>query len=522
MRSLKKFLKTYLRLSFVEKINMAHPRTDLKNFDSAESYRVPSFKTRYNPRSVLGWVVAIFLLVPSFAYAQVFISEIKYTGNEWIEISNNGEAVDISLWKFFEGDTNHKLKSVQGGATIAGGAYAIIANDPVEFLKEYSGFTGILFDSSFSLLDVGETISIKSSDATTVDTVSYTGIKGSKNSTQKINGVWREAAPTPGVTNGGTLDATVQELNTNTAQTNTTQNNLLFPVEPQIFASIKSNTRTTLVGAPITFTSKVFGLKKEPIENARSLWSFGDGAYKEGESVTHTYYYPGEYTVVLDATSGYFSASNRLRVMVSVPDIVLVTGGDDTRSFVSVENRSADEIDLSNWQIFSDSKTFIFPKNTFLPARRKVLFASEVTGLSTPLGTSAELRFPNGERVPLGSDAKELPIEIMPPQRYEEISSSPERIEKNIGATNVLNQQASVAEAVDYTNIPNESNLSGTKEPATKSLMPWYIGIAFMGAFALLTLRFTRRDDESKRDESKGKDDNAELSADDFEIIEEK
>jgi len=136
------------------------------------------------------------------ASAQVFISEIKYTGNEWIEITANGDSTDLSLWKFFEGNTNHKLKPIQGGTTIASGGYAVIANDTTAFLKEYSGFSGILFDSSFSLLDTGESISIKSSDINIVDTISYTGTKGSKNSVQKINGAWSESIPTPGAANG--------------------------------------------------------------------------------------------------------------------------------------------------------------------------------------------------------------------------------------------------------------------------------------------------------------------------------
>src|SRR3989344_2020475 len=188
--------------------------------------------------------------------AQVFISEIKYTGNEWIEVSNDGAPADLSLWKFYEGGTNHKLKSVQGKTSISSGEYAIIANDATAFLNEYSGFSGILFDSSFSLLDVGETISIKSSDTNIIDTVSYAGIKGSKNSTQKIGSAWSEAVPTPGVANSVSQSANAPSApiatNTNTASTQTT---------PQVTAQAGPQTRVVLAGAPIIFEGKIAGLE---------------------------------------------------------------------------------------------------------------------------------------------------------------------------------------------------------------------------------------------------------------------
>lgn len=226
---------------------------------------------------------AVFILMFFFAQtvsAQVFISEIKYTGNEWIEVSNTGASADISLWKFYESGTNHKLKPIQGGTAVASGAYVIIANDATAFLNEHSGYSGILFDSSFSLLDAGETISIKSSDVNIVDTVSYTGTKGSKNSTQKIGGSWSEALPTPGTENSVSQSVNVASQ-TSVANVTTAS----VSAVSQVVAQAGPQTRTVLAGSPIIFEGKIAGLENS-YGTSQTTWSFGDGGTATGESVT--------------------------------------------------------------------------------------------------------------------------------------------------------------------------------------------------------------------------------------------
>lgn len=418
--------------------------------------------------------------------AQVFISEIKYTGNEWIEVSNTGAPTDLSLWKFFEGGTNHKLKPIQGGTSVSTGGFAIIANDATAFLNEHSGFSGMLFYSSFSLLDAGETISIKSSDTKIENTVSYTGVKGSKNSTQKIGSSWSEAVPTPGVENA-------LSQNTNTVSvTNTT--NAGAPMTPKVSAEAGPQTRVVLAGAPIIFEGKISGLESSSGGVTHTTWSFGDGASAEGESVSHTYYYPGEYTAVLDVVSGSLKATDKMLVRVVLPNLSLSTGGDTTRSFFTIENRGGDELDISSWQAVGDEKTFTFPKNTILGARKSATFASEVTGLATPVGSILELRFSNGTRVETKNTSPVPSVSI------------PKAIEKPITQSRAVaqtpqRQEASVVNALPVTQLPLQKE---------RSLWPWYVGSAFLGALALLGLRLTQKVEEK-----------ATITAEDFEIIEE-
>jgi len=133
-------------------------------------------------------------------------------GKEWIEILNmSDERVDISAWKLYEQDTNHNLKIIQGNNILGSGEYAVIADNQTEFLTNNPGYAGILFDSSFSLSNTGENISIKNADLI-IDQLGYNsewGAQGDGNSLQKIDsgsdsnnsGNWQQALPTPGAEN---------------------------------------------------------------------------------------------------------------------------------------------------------------------------------------------------------------------------------------------------------------------------------------------------------------------------------
>jgi len=144
-------------------------------------------------------------------YASLEINEIMYDletgddgGREWIEIFNNGDKpVDASTFKFFEGDTNHKLKLVDGNGKIEGGGYVIIAADAIKFKTAWPSFTGNIFDSTFSLSNDGETLALKNEELS-VDQYTYsskTGGAGNGESLQKIRGTWISSKPTPGEEN---------------------------------------------------------------------------------------------------------------------------------------------------------------------------------------------------------------------------------------------------------------------------------------------------------------------------------
>ena len=101
-------------------------------------------------------LIFAFLSGVSLTHAQVVITEIMYdlegsdTGREWVEVQNvSAQAIDFSLWRFFEGETNHKIEVVQGDAIISPGSYAVLADNSEKFKADWPQFSGTIFNSSF-------------------------------------------------------------------------------------------------------------------------------------------------------------------------------------------------------------------------------------------------------------------------------------------------------------------------------------------------------------------------------------
>ncbi len=156
-------------------------------------------------------ILIIFFSLHSTASADVLISEIMYDlssgsddSREWVEIYNNSdEEVDLSTFKFFEADTNHKLTLTQGADKIPAKGYAVIVSNAVKFKTDWPSFAGIIFDSAFSLSNSGETLALKDGDEV-VDQYTYnssSGGAGDGKSLQLVNGSWVASIPTPGAEN---------------------------------------------------------------------------------------------------------------------------------------------------------------------------------------------------------------------------------------------------------------------------------------------------------------------------------
>lgn len=123
----------------------------------------------------------ILLFAPTLLFAadaDIVINEIaayESSDYEWIEIYNRGAAaVDITGWKFFEANTNHKLTAYRGSTVIEPGTYAVIANKADKVGTQYPNFTGTLIDSSWSSLsESGESIGLKNINGETVELFTY-------------------------------------------------------------------------------------------------------------------------------------------------------------------------------------------------------------------------------------------------------------------------------------------------------------------------------------------------------------
>jgi len=389
------------------------------------------------------------LTIPLISHSQVVITEIMYdlegsdSGREWIEIVNlGGDSIDLSLWKLFEGETNHGLFFFQGVALLGPFGVVVIADSPDKFLTDWPGFSGTIYDSSFSLKNTGEQISIRDENLSDIDGVFYDtelGAAGDGNSLQKIDGVWQALFPTPGEftfpTTESAEESAEESVEESVEETQTSEESsssgggtytpiVNFPVgEISVKAIVE---KTVLVGASSMFEAKGYGVKGEPLENARYLWNLGDGNYKEGERIMHHYNYPGEYIVFLNASSESFEASAKVYIEAK-PSELRISGLDQKEGkFIKLTNFSPDEINISWWRLRAGEKFFSFSKNTFLLPEKEISFSSEITLLDSrkkPL----QLLYPNGSLAYDYSKPEEKNMTknptVLPPQNNQNVTT---------------------------------------------------------------------------------------------------
>lgn len=452
--------------------------------------------------------IIIFLFcVPSFASAAIFINEVQISSikERFIELYNSDSSdVDLTGWYI-------QRKTATGGSFGSLVANTQLAGKIVKAQSYFLISRSQLYNSD-AVIDLtfteSNTVRIRDSKGKDVDQVEWGRIDEGKSYQRTLSNGWLIGAPTPGTANS-------ISQSTNFASQTSTANGAApsTPTSSQVTAQAGPQTRVVLAGAPIIFEGKIAGIENSNVAT-QTTWSFGDGAIAHGESVTHTYYYPGEYTAVLDVMSRGLTATDKMLVRVVLPNISLRTGGDALRSFISIQNNGAEELDISGWQVVSGEKIFTFPKNTILGARKSVAFASEVTGLVTPIYTIPELRFPNGTRVDTKIEAVSAPSPVLKAVEKPMVTNSwPSHVSRHgfgdpsddSEARSVLqvpqHQEASIMKAISEAPTPLREE---------RGLWPWYIGSAFLGAMALIGIRLTQKVEEK-----------ATITADDFEIFEE-
>lgn len=148
--------------------------------------------------------------LPKLGDFSLRINEILYDApgsdedKEWIEIYHTGgDPVDLTRLFFEENKTKHKIEFFSGTTTLQYGDYAVIAENPEEFLKSNYKFPGNLFRSAMSLSNSGEELNITDGKKT-YSSITYSpvwGGKGDGKSLQYLGVAWEASIPTPGWAN---------------------------------------------------------------------------------------------------------------------------------------------------------------------------------------------------------------------------------------------------------------------------------------------------------------------------------
>jgi hypothetical protein len=370
---------------------------------------------------ILVFVICFFFSACHLVFANFNINEVMYdlegtdTGREWVEIYNNsGADVDLSTFKFFEGNTNHGLTLVQGNKNVNAHGYAVIVSDYAKFKIDWPNFSGTIFDSTFSLSNDGEeTLAIKDENLNVVDEFTYNsgmGANGDGNSLQKISGSWIPATPTP-----GKINESVSTIASQSNSESSSAQNIIAEAKTKVVEEPKIKTSITikgsaLAGMPVEFQGNAFGYSGEKLLYGRYFWNFGDGDSKEvkmndinAQKFTHIYFYPGEYVVSLEYYLNYYGnapdAFNKMTIRVTKADIVISRVGDEKDFFVELSNNAEYDIDISNWILSSNGKNFSIPRNTTIRAEKKMIISSKITSFSIYDKNNLKLLSPQGEVV---------------------------------------------------------------------------------------------------------------------------
>jgi len=478
-----------------------------------------------------------FTLHAQVLHAQVIISEIMYNlegtdaDREWIEVFNNGvDAVDLESWKLYEGTnttkSNHTLTLNQGSGTLLSGGYAVVVDDPVTFLIDWPNYSGVLFDSSFSLSNTGETLILRDSELADIDTVTYSsdwGGDGDGNSLTYDDAVWSAQTPTPGSGNfGSEAPITTTEDNTISPSATAEEEETSFVKPPDFIVVEMGKNRTTTVGAAEFFEAKAY--QKDGTEHpyATYKWNFGNGVVMEGKKVLHQYNYPGEYVVlVYGVTADSLASTDRITVSAKPADLFVSSVGSD---FVALKNNSNRELDLSLWSLRGGSKHFIFPKQTIILPGATITFQNSVTGLNTYSPHSIALIYPNG-MVASAYGTKSVAAVASSPQPTVSkpvVSSAVIPIEEPVIGTSVVVEESE--EKAFLGDASNQLSVAGASVGGIPSLYLWLLALLSVLGFAIIgvLISSSNRTASSKGDvplseSTKSKS----LSANDFTIIEE-
>ena len=373
------------------------------------------------------YIVTIFVTISSITSVQaIYFSEIMFdpigsdSPREWVEIYNDtGSSINFTTWKFFESGVNHGLTSYSGGTNVSSGAYAIIADNAQQFLSDYPSYSGVLYDSSFSLSNSGEQLILKDGTLSAIDTVTYNVTIGGNNDGStllKIDGTWVRGSATPGNINQS-LPLSITSSNTTYTTTENQQTVAQMSPPSADIVLYMPFEKIVVAGAETEFSTYGMTRAGKNIEGLNINWSFGDGGVGNGSTTKYVYSYPGRYIAQVEGANGYVIGKGRMVVRVVTPDITITKFGTGKYgNYIDILNPNNYELDLSQWKLLIDGNGYLFPKNTLIAGNSITHFSGRAMGFaSTTISTSTVVKilFPNLEEVTkythLGEDINSIP-----------------------------------------------------------------------------------------------------------------
>ncbi len=450
----------------------------------------------------------LFTFYPNSVYAGLIISEIMYdasssdTDKEWVEIQNTGDEIDITGYKFFDG-ANHILNippknDGRGDMLVPSGGFTIFSVSPDVFISEFSSYDGSVVDTSMSLGNTSAVLKILDKEGVEVASASYNkemGANGDGDSLHFDGSKYVSAPPSVGRGfSGNPSDNTnnnTSSSNTTTTTTSSTTNTYKELLE--IYADAGSD-RVVMAGAEAIFAGKGYGTDKALLSKARYSWNFGDGSTNDGQTVSHSFVYPGDYAVILYVSSGEYTANDKV-VVKAIPSPISISAvnyfGDP---YIKIKNSSLNDLDLSLWHIRAGDKFWSFPTGTFILKQNEIILSYKKTGVLPKIDEEVALLYPNGERAFIWGAGNEQTEKIAPKSQpvgfiEQPINKAYPLVPSKLGEENVSSGAGLTGSSFEQ-EVSTSTLYSSSVSSGGSSLIKWFI--ILLGVSGLLvTILFT-------------------------------
>jgi hypothetical protein len=475
--------------------------------------------------TVLMVLLCVIVCIPSVAgAADVSITEVMYdapgtdTQHEWVEVYNNsGSTIDFSTWKFYEQETRHALAPM-GSSAFSHGVYAIIAENPTMFASDFPDYTGLVFDSSFSLKNDGEVLALWDGQDTEHFSTTYevsAGGSGDGNTISAVGGVWSAGSPSPGQSHQNTTeqDTEVSESFTNTTgsssgkskssdfQSLDNEEERKSTREPGYYGELVTPKQLTMSvsGEFELLVTRVDQAGRE-IRSPKGYinWNFGDGDSLQAavrDSVAHIYRQEGNYVVTAEywtSTLGKEPTLSFMHTQHVVNPGLLITRGVD---YVNIESQAPNPLDVSGWKISQGSNVFVFESGTYLPPGSKVPIYNEALGYIIDTRSAIIIHYPNNNLA--------YTAEVVAPKPPVVVVERKKTATENLEVVEVVSSEMVERERVVLAPEPGvAASVSGT---SSLTQVMWVLGGIMMVLIGLVLFLLIKLEKNAKReDEDEG------------------
>ncbi len=330
-----------------------------------------------------------FLLFPISTNAVVVISEVAWMGSatsanhEWIELYNDGVAVDIGGWTLTDGMN----LSIPLSGIIPANSFAVL-----ERTSDASAAGPAFLIYSGSLVNTGATLQLKRADGGLEDQVaggenwqSIGGDNLTKETAQYTTTGWVTGVATPGAQNSGTPKEDGEEEDSKDDPKENSPKPAVLKVGSgeAVKLTLPGMTLKLAVIAqklgyvhqPIDFSVSPSGVGDTLMDSLSYEWNFGDGTTAVAKEPIHTYKFPGTYVVTV--YGGYKRQEQVARHEITILPVALSLTT-SSRGDLQVHNESPYEIDISGYSV-DGGKKFIFPpRSVMLPNQTVTLEANKI------------------------------------------------------------------------------------------------------------------------------------------------